>query len=186
MVNDFWFMGPSEVILYREGLILNLNWICFCNFNLFLSLDTDIMACLSEISWAAHLWRTVRKGNWHIPLPEACHSRRHLQRLNSLFTLFPHLPSSLILKRTWQPGPGKNGYFEVLACHLLNLLTPGLKVSALASTPCLSDSPTTHTKLYSNVTTIRNKSEFNKKCGNETHAFGCLCWHVLILFSHLK
>ena len=71
MVNDFWFMGLSEVILYREGLILNLNWICFCSFNPFLSLDTDIMACLSEISWAAHLWRTVRKGYWHIPLPEA-------------------------------------------------------------------------------------------------------------------
>ena len=30
-----------------------------------------------------------------IPLPEACHSRGHLQRLNGLFTLFPHLPPHL-------------------------------------------------------------------------------------------
>ena len=108
-----------------KGFNFNLNWICF--FNRFLSLDTDKIACPNEISWAAHLWRTLRKGNWPIPLPEACHSRRRLQGLNSLFTLFPHLPSSPILKRTWQPGPDKNGCFEVLACHLLNQLTPRLK-----------------------------------------------------------
>ena len=27
-----------------------------------------------------------------IPLSEACHSRRYLQQLNGIFTLFPHLP----------------------------------------------------------------------------------------------
>ena len=41
----------------------------------------------------------------HPPQSEACHSRGHLQGLNSLFTLFPHLPPSLIHKRTWHPGP---------------------------------------------------------------------------------
>ena len=128
-INGKWLLVHGTFWSYSVGgrVNFNLNWICFCSFNRFLSLDTDIIACPSEISWAAHLWRTLRKGNWPIPLPEACHSRRRLQGLNSLFTLFAHLLSSLILKRTWQPGPDKNGYFEVLACHLLNQLTPRLK-----------------------------------------------------------
>ena len=39
------------------------------------------------------------------PLPKACHSRRYLQEFNGLFTLFPHLPPSLIHERIWHPGP---------------------------------------------------------------------------------
>ena len=34
-------------------------------------------------------------------------SRRYLQELNDLFTLFPHLPPSLIHKITWHPIPDK-------------------------------------------------------------------------------
>ena len=52
--------------------------------------------------------------NWHIPLPEACHSRRYLKKLNGLFNSFPHSPSraptptsSLIHKWTWDPDPDK-------------------------------------------------------------------------------
>ena len=41
------------------------------------------------------------------PLPEACQSRRYLQELNGPITLFPHLPPSLIHKRTWHPGLNK-------------------------------------------------------------------------------
>ena len=38
---------------------------------------------------------TVRRWNEHIPLCEACHSRKYLQELHGLFTLFPRLPPHL-------------------------------------------------------------------------------------------
>ena len=80
---------------------------------------------------------TIRKWNSHIPLPEACHSRRHLQELNGLFYFVSYLPPSLIHRRTWHPGPRQDGYFKPLVCHLLGqralqsyipclkILTPG-------------------------------------------------------------
>ena len=95
------------------------------------------MACLREITWAALPPVKDCKQVKHIPLPEASHSRGHLQGLNSLFTWFPHLPPPPIsdvwknlATRSWQES-----YSEALAWRLLCQLAPQLK-----SVPCLSAS----------------------------------------------
>ena len=38
------------------------------------------------------------------------------------FSFSPHLPTSLIHKRTWHPDLQQDGYFEMLVCHLLGQL----------------------------------------------------------------
>ena len=67
-------------------------------------------------------------------LPEACHSRGCLQGLNSLFTVFPHLPHLRSIK---EPGNQALTRFWGLACQLLGQLAPSV---FLASTSHLSDS----------------------------------------------
>ena len=61
------FLFPPQSLRWQlrtkgngEGLILNLHWICFCDFNPFLLYT---MACLREITWAAHLWRKGSETN---------------------------------------------------------------------------------------------------------------------------
>ena len=99
--------------------------------------------CLAhrEIIWPCPPVNDYKKDEANT-LPEACHSRRYLQKLNGLFTVFPHLPPSLIHKWTWHLD-WQDGYFEVLVCHLLSQLSFWIVVF-LASTPHLSDSLASH------------------------------------------
>ena len=95
----------------QEGLILSSFWICLCDFNPYLAAFV-IVEVSNGLPQGASLTlpaceELLRKWNYYSPLPEACRSRRHLQELNGLFTLFPHLPPFLILRRTWHPGLDK-------------------------------------------------------------------------------
>lgn len=64
-----------------KGLILNLHRICFSDFNPFCYNGLPPVKDCKEV-----------KLTQSPSLPEACHSKGHLQGLNSLITLFPLLP----------------------------------------------------------------------------------------------
>ena len=58
-------IGKGYFWIYTGSASVTLTFIL-----LLLLLSMYMMACLREITCAAHLWRTVRKRNQHIPLPE--------------------------------------------------------------------------------------------------------------------
>ena len=43
-------VAQAESFSNRKGLVLNLHWICFCDFYPFLLLLAYIMACLREVT----------------------------------------------------------------------------------------------------------------------------------------